>query len=33
MKNKRETNFQASDVRLMIYAAAMLPVMIFVNGY
>jgi hypothetical protein len=33
MKNNRETNFQTSGVRLMIYAAAMLPVMIFVNKY
>lgn len=33
MKNNRETNFQASDFWLMIYAAAMLLVMIFVNRY
>jgi hypothetical protein len=33
MRNKRETNFQASDVWLMTYAAAMLLVMVFVNRY
>lgn len=33
MRDNRGTGFGASDLRLMIYAAAMLPVMIFVNRY
>jgi hypothetical protein len=33
MRNNRETGFQASDFRLMIYAAAMLLMMVFVNRY
>jgi hypothetical protein len=32
MRNKREKGFQASDLWLMIYAAAML-LLIFVNKY
>jgi len=31
MRNKREKGFQSSDFWLMIYAAALLLVMIFVN--